>query len=379
MLSGGLAMALTKVNIGKFIESYSQKCCIPNLTVYDVSGINRDKEFFEPSKQVGSDTSKYQVVPSGYFACNLMHVGRDVVLPISLNYTSNNKYVSPAYSVFKVTDTNLILPEFFFMLLKSDEKDRYFWFNTDSSVREGMSWEDFCAVEIDIPPVEVQQKYVNIYKSMLENQKCYETALDDLKLSIDALLDEYKKTSSKQSIGDLLEEIDIRNSENKFETAYGVNITKQFMPSVASSIDLHNYKIVNENQFVFSGMQTGRDECIRIALLKNHVPVVVSPAYTVLQVKSDNVLPEFIQMWFSRAEADRLGWFMSASSIRANLDLSAFFEIKIPIPDIEIQRSIANIYKVYMERKQINEQLKEQIKNICPILIRGAIKECLNG
>ena len=80
-------------------------------------------------------------------------------------------------------------------------------------------------------------------------------------------------------------------------------------------------------------------------------------------------------MWFSRFESDRLGWFMSDSSVRANLDLSDFFEIKIPIPDIKIQRSIADIYKVYMERRQINEQLKLQIKQICPVLIIGSLKD----
>nr|WP_269207780.1 restriction endonuclease subunit S [Streptococcus equi] len=72
---------------------------------------------------------------------------------------------------------------------------------------------------------------------------------------------------------------------------------------------------------------------------------------------------------------DRLGWFLSDSSIRANLDLKRFYEIKIPIPDIHVQQSIVDIYNAYITRKQINERLKQQIKDICPILIAGAIKE----
>lgn len=80
-------------------------------------------------------------------------------------------------------------------------------------------------------------------------------------------------------------------------------------------------------------------------------------------------------LWFSRAEVDRYGWFISDSSIRSNLDLDRFYEIEIPIPPIEVQNSIADIYKVYTERKEINEKLKERLKNICPILIKGAVEE----
>ena len=86
-------MGLKKYKIGAFVEPFSKSCEIPNLTVNEVSGINRDKEFFEPSKQVGANTSKYKVVPPNYFACNLMHVGRDVVLPIALNHSGKDKEI----------------------------------------------------------------------------------------------------------------------------------------------------------------------------------------------------------------------------------------------------------------------------------------------
>lgn len=124
------------------------------------------------------------------------------------------------------------------------------------------------------------------------------------------------------------------------------------MPFVASSSNLHNYKIVSKNQFVYSGMQTGRDECIRIALLDKDEPVIVSPAYSVLKVRSNDRVPEFVQMWFSRYEMDRLGWFMSDSSIHSNFDLPRFYEIKIPVPTKEEQESIVNIcFCIYHTQK----------------------------
>lgn len=371
-------MGLSKCRIGKYIELYAEACNNPNLTVYDVSGINRDKEFFEPSKQVGQDTSKYKIVPPNYFACNLMHVGRDEVLPIALNHTNVNKHVSPAYTVFKIIENEDLLHEYFFIMLKSSERDRYFWFHTDSSVRDGMSWEDFCDLEIDLPPLPIQQKYVDVYNAMLANQRAYETGLEDLKITVDALLDRYKTISPRKPVGKLLENVDVRNLDNVYKSAQGININKQFMQSVASSDDLRKYKVVEKNQFAYSAMQTGRDECIRISLHDKEQPIIVSPAYSVLQVKDPTVLPEYIMMWFSRKESDRLGWFMSDASIRANLDLDRFYEIEVPIPDVKSQQYILNIYIVYQLRREINEQLKEQIKDLCPILIKGSLEEAKN-
>ena len=80
-------------------------------------------------------------------------------------------------------------------------------------------------------------------------------------------------------------------------------------------------------------------------------------------------------MWFSRKESDRRGWFMSDGSIRTNLDLDRFYEIKIPLPGMETQRAIVDLYTVYTTRRSINEKLRAQIKDICPILIKGSLEE----
>lgn len=370
-------MALTRYKIGEFVELFSEKCGIPDLTAWDISGVNSDKEFFEPSKQTGEDTSNYKIVPPNYFACNLMHVGRDVVLPVGLNHTEKTKIVSPAYTIFKIKDEIPLLREYFYMMLKSEERDRYFWFHTDASVRDGMSWGDFCDLEVDLPPLPIQQKYVDVYNAIFANQQCYERGLEDLKLSFEALIDEYKHKANKRAIGSIFRELDCRNTDGSITDVQGINITKQFMPSVANTYDvnLSKYKRVQKGQFAFSGMQTGRDECIRIALYNNEEPIIISPAYTVFEIKGDTVLPEYVMMWFSRKEVDRLGWFMSDASIRTNLDMDRFYEIEIPIPELEVQKAVVEIYTAYNMRRGINEKLKAQMKNICPILIKCSIEE----
>lgn len=371
-------MGLKKYKIGEFVEPYSQRCGISDLIPEQVSGINIDKEFFEPAKQVGEDTSNYKIVPPDYFACNLMHVGRDYALPVAINHSDKDKYVSPAYTIFKLKDENLVLKEYFFILLKSSEKDRYFAFHTDSSIRQGLPWDDFCDIDITLPSIEQQRKYVDVYLALQNNLASYQSKVEELKLVCDGYIDQLKVKIPKQKVGDLLETVDKRNSELTYTDVQGININKTFFPTVANidESNTRNYKIVENNQFAFSGMQTGSDMCVRIALNEESKPVIISPAYTVFRIKDDNVvLSHYIMLWFSRKQIDRYGWFASDGSIRSNLDLERLCEMEIPIPDISVQREIVNIHKCYIERKRINEQLKALIKDICPILIKGSIEE----
>ena len=229
-------MALKKVKLGDLIASYKKKCNIPNLSPEQVSGVNRDKEFFEPSNQVGSDTSNYQEVPLRYFACNLMHVGRDVVLPIAFNHSDRIKYISPAYSVFFIKDASVVLDEYLFMLLKSSEKDRFFWFQTDASVRDGMSWNDFCSAWIELPSIDVQKKYVDIYLAMLANQRAYEQGLDDLKLVCDAYIEDLRRKMPSEEIGKYLEELNDRNSSRLITNIQGVNSLSKFVETKAETM-----------------------------------------------------------------------------------------------------------------------------------------------
>ncbi len=369
-------MGLTKHKIGKYIELYVEACNNPNLTVYDVSGVNRDKEFFEPSKQVGEDTSKYKVVPPNYFACNLMHVGRDEVLPIALNHTDFNKHVSPAYTVFKIKDNDSLLHEYFFLMLKSNERDRYFWFHTDSSVRDGMAWEDFCDLEIELPPLPIQQKYVDVYNAMLANQRAYETGLEDLKLVCDSYIEDLRRKMPCQKIGPFIERFDIRNGENGTQNVMGISVYKEFRipTSKVNRNELSNYKVVKPRQISF--VQTTHNEKVFAYAFNNtSEDIVVSSVNEVFSTDETKLLPEFLSMFFNRTEFDRYARFHSWGSARETFTWSDLVEVEIPIPDISVQQAIADIYTVYKERKDINEKLKEQIKDLCPILIKGSLEE----
>lgn len=80
-------------------------------------------------------------------------------------------------------------------------------------------------------------------------------------------------------------------------------------------------------------------------------------------------------MWFKRSEFDRYSRFHSWGSAREMFTFEDMKKVKIPIPCVEIQRDISDIYDVYMERRTLNDRLKAQIKDLCPILIKGSLEE----
>lgn len=371
-------MALTKYKLGQLIELCDNRNSQGRYTLTDVKGISTNKEFIDTKANMeGVSLNSYKVVRRGEFAYVADTSRRGDKIAIAFNIERNAILISSIYTVFRVTRVDILLSDYLFMYFNRPEFDRYARFNSWGSARETFDWDTMCDIDIELPDITVQQHYVRIYQSMVANQQSYENGLEDLKLTTDALIDEIKHSAIKKPVRELLAEVDERNSTGSITNVQGINITKQFMPSVANinGIDLKKYKVVRKGQFAYSGMQTGRDGCIRIALYRGDDPIVISPAYTVLQVKDQAVLPEYIMIWFSRAESDRLGWFMSDASIRSNLDLDRFYETEIPVPDTKIQSAIVEIYKAYITRRSIVEKLKAQIKDICPILIRGSLEE----
>ena len=145
------------------------------------------------------------------------------------------------------------------------------------------------------------------------------------------------------------------------------------MPTVANldGVDIAKYKIVSKGMFVFSGMQTGRDICIRIGLYDKDQPALISPAYTTFFINKENdVLPEYFFMYFNRDESDRYGWFISDSSVRANLDWPRFLDIEIPLPSVAEQQKVVNAWRAFREIKVQNEAKAAPLMQLCQSYIQ---------
>lgn len=365
-----------RVRLGDYITRSTKNNRNMQYGIELIEGVTNEGTFAPPKgNPLDVDLKPYKIVNNGAFVYNPSRLNLG-----SIAYRSDGIcIVSHLYIVFYLNDIGKkkIDPDWLFMYFRREEFYREVTFRNFGSQRPEFNFNDMSDVVIPLPDISIQRKYVAIYKSMVANQQSYERGLEDLKRSIEALVDRQKHEAQKRRMGTILAEIDLQNSDGVISDVQGINISKQFMPSVANTtgVDLTKYKVVQNRQFAYSGMQTGRDECIRIALYTGDKPIIISPAYTVMVPSDDTVLPEYVMIWFSRKETDRLGWFMSDASIRTNLDLERFFEIEIPVPSLEIQKAIAEIYSVYVNRRNINEKLKAQINSICPILIRGSLSD----
>ena len=146
------------------------------------------------------------------------------------------------------------------------------------------------------------------------------------------------------------------------------------MPSVANTVgtNLANYKIIKKDQFVYNNMQVARDRTIRIVRYDSESPSIMSPAYKIFQVIDKNVLnAEFLMLYFLRPEFDRLCWFYTDSSIRGSLDWAKFCNLKVPVPPIDIQEKIVNIYNFINERIHLKNKINKNLEGLAKAIYRN--------
>ena len=265
-------------------------------------------------------------------------------------------------------------------MLKSDEMDRFFWFQTDSSIRDGMSWDDFCATEIMIPSLSIQRKYVDVYKAMLANQQNYEHGLKDLKTVFEGYIDNLRATLPSESIGPHIELCEEKNENLKYglTSVRGVSIEKKliFTKANMNGVSLKPYYILKPDEFAYVTVTSRNGEKLSLAINDTEEIYICSSSYVVFRCRDKaKLLPQYLMLYFSRSEFDRYARFNSWGSARETFDWSEMCNVQILIPDINIQRAIAELFNCYIARKAIGEKLKSQIKDICPILIKGSIEE----
>lgn len=370
-------MGLTKYKLGKLIEQCDNRNTDEEYTADDVRGISTGKEFIETKANMdGVSLTSYKIVKENEFAYVADTSRRGDKIAVAFNRNEGNILISSIYTVFYVSKPELLLSDYLFMFFKRSEFDRYSRFNSWGSARETFSWEDMCDIEIDLPPLPIQQKYVDIYNAMLANQQSYERGLEDLKLVCDAFIEDLRCDTPCEPIGKYITQKNDRNTDKSIDCVMGLSTKKEFREaqSRVNRNELGNYKIVNHGDFAFVPT-TDTWKVLAFALNTFEKNLVVSPIYEVFSVYKVRLVPEYLAMWLSREEFDRYARFHSWGSARENFSFDDMRSVQIPIPDISIQKAIVDIYNAYKERKVINEKLKAQIKDICPILIKGSIEE----
>jgi type I restriction enzyme S subunit len=170
--------------------------------------------------------------------------------------------------------------------------------------------------------------------------------------------------SSYKPISELVERIDIRNSDGNAAILMGLSIDKCFIRSVANTVgtDLTKYKVIYKNQFAVSLMQVSRDSKIPVACFRECDRAIMSPAYSIFQVVDESVvLHDYLDMWFKRPEFDREAAFIAVGGVRGSMPWEEFARIKVCVPSLERQKEIVDAYKAVNERIHIKQQLNDNL------------------
>lgn len=368
------AMGLNRVRLGELIKRSDARNADEKYCVDHVRGMSVEKVFIPTKADMrGVSLKPYKLVEPDWFAYVTITSRNSDKITLARNTSKDTYIVSSSYEVFFVSDSKRLDSNYLFMFFNRAEFDRYARFNSWGSAREAFSWEDFCDIEIELPPIEVQRKYAAVYEAMLANQRFYEQGLDDLKTICFSTIERFRREMPLKPIGNYVRTYNEKNSDGAITLEQGVNIQKQFITPQRPNSNLLGRKIVRHGQFAYCTQLNNANVAIAI---REGCDCVVSSVYDVFEItKTDELLADYLMLWLIRPEFGRYVYWASVGSAYEFLSFENLANYKIPVPTIAEQKSVADIYQVYKKRYAINERLKSQLKDICPILIRGSIEE----
>jgi type I restriction enzyme S subunit len=367
------------VRIGDYIEEVVLKLGENNHI--EISGINLEQGFIPTVADMnGIDKSKYKLVPVDCFACNLMHIGRDIKIPVAYNNTSEAIAVSPAYYIFKIKENekNNILGSYLEMLLTRNEFGRLAWFHTDSSIRGNLLVSELNDISIPLPNIDIQQELVDSYFGLQALAEQNGALVKPLTEACQAYIVDCKKNYPEVELGEYIEPCDERNSDSVYtlDNLRGISILKKLIPTKADmqDVSLYPYKILKPREFSYVTVTSRNGSKISIAINDSEETFIVSSSYLVFRaIDREKLLPEYLFLLLSREEFDRYSRFNSWGSARETFDWSEICRVRIPLPPKEVQQAIVNLYNCSEEAKKIASEAREKMKKLCPALVQRAI------
>ena len=369
-------MGLTKYKLSELIELVEETNSLGKYGPKDVRGMTITKEIIPTKADVANtDLRKFLVVHPDEFVFNPRTHGKKI--GFGFNNTKECFLISWNNIAFRVKHDalNTIIPSYLFLHFNREEWDREACFCSWGSSTEVFSWEALCDMKLTLPSIDQQRKYVDVYLALQNNLAAYKSKVDELKLVCDGYIEELRGKMRCEKIGEYIERYSEKNIDKAIEDVVGLSTEKRFRvaQSRVNRNELGGYKIVHPLDIAYVPTT---DTWKVLAFAVNHFEkdVVVSPIYEVFKTKG-KLESDYLAIWLKREEFDRYARYNSWGSARENFTFEEMQNVEIPIPDISVQREIVNIHKCYIERQRIAEALKEQLKIICPVLIRGSLTE----
>lgn len=361
------------VRLGDYISQRRENNSSLKYGVNLIEGVNSDGEF-QPTKAITDNINlkPYKVVRHGDIVYNpsRLNIG-------SIAYrTSGMCIVSHLYQVFYIKEKyqSILSAEFLTLYLRRSEFYRYVDYDNFASQRAEYNLRKLGELLIPLPSPAEQQKVVNAWRAFREIKEQNEAKAAPLMQLCQSYIQELKHKYPMQEIGPYIHRIDERNTDNKIKEVRSVSVSKNFNATNAKvdKNNLSNYKIIRENQISFV-QTTGNEKCLCAAINHLGFPIVVTSVNEVFETDEKYLLADYLHLIFRRTETDRYARFNSWGSARETFTWEDMTRFAIPLPSIEVQQAIVNIYKCANEAKQIAEEADRLSREVCPALLQHVI------
>lgn len=366
------------VRLGDYIEQCDERNVEGRYALENVRGISTDKVFIPTKANMdGVSLNSYKVVNTGCFAYVADTSRRGDKIALALNLTLNPYLISSIYTTFRTRNNNDLLPEYLFLLLSRSEFDRYARFNSWGSARETFDWSELYRVEIPLPSIEMQRELVDTYNGLKSLAEQNEALIPRLSAVCQAYIVDCRAKYPSVPLGEYIEQLDKRNSYGALTIAdvQGISTDKCFMPTKANmdGVSVLSYKIVAPSEFVYVADTSRRGDKMALALNSSDKDILVSSIYTVFRSINESILlPEYLFLLFNRPEFDRYTRFNSWGSARETFDWNEMCRVQIPLPPIDVQQAIVDVYHCMERAKQIATTARKKLKTLCPALVQRA-------
>lgn len=365
------------VRLGEYIELNMTRNSKGIYGEADAVGVNIEKIILPMRGNIESkDFNKFFLVPPKSFAYNPRGSRK---LGIGLNLTQGTYIITFNDVVFRIKPNkeNELHPEFLFIFLSRKEWDRYAEYLSWGSSTEVFSWDTFCDIKIPLPSIEMQRELVDTYNGLKSLAEQNEALIPRLSAVCQAYIVDCRAEYPSVPLGKYIEQSDERNSEEMYllEDVTGISNEKSVIPTKADmkDVSLTPYKIFKPNEFCYVTVTSRNGGKISLALNNTGQAKIVSSSYVVFRsIDKSILLPEYLFLLFNRPEFDRYTRFNSWGSARETFDWNEMCRVQIPLPPIDVQQAIVDVYHCMERAKQIATTAREKLKTLCPALVQRA-------
>ena len=315
------------------------------LTISAQYGLVDQISFF--NKTVASvDLSGYYLLYNGDFAYNKSYSNDYAWGAVKRLDKYEKGCLSSLYFVFRPNDN-----------IDSDYLTHYFesskWHKGISNIAgEGarnhgllnMAVDDYFATKHYLPSLPEQRKIARVFNAITRRIEIQNKIIEDLKVLKKELCNRAFSKGSAVRLGELIEEVTVRNKSNACDNVLSVSNkmgfikqSEQFEDRTIASENKSSYKVVTKGCFAYN---PARINVGSIALLSSHSMGIISPMYVCFKAKNvlDSTYLSFYYQsdFFARELQKKL-----EGSVRQCLTYENMREIIIPYVNIERQREIA--------------------------------------